>query len=264
MTSHIVPGMIGKFELHGKTPITIEHPSGASGAPAELLTGFTALHMGPRTTGIKVALKRTIVDATHTTFALDTDRAPDGATCTYIIPSRCGPTTQHGTVSFDAVNTTQPPPLSIPVSFPRAFASTPQVTVWLSELDFPTGTKLAVETRAANITPAGFTLFITGLMDLPRALNSVSWVAFEETKKIASGTFVMGKGSEYKCARWHAGITERSEVFMAFNTFSGPPDLLQWVMEDPKREKGVLSVAGRSVNMSLCSTGVAYIVLPEV
>lgn len=136
--------------------------------------------------------------------------------------------------------------------------------MWLSALDFPTGCKLAVETRAANVTPAGFTLFVTGLMDLPRAANAVTWVAWEDTPGVVAGTFVLGKGSEYKGARWHDAISERSEAFVAFNTFSGPPDLLEWVMEDVKREKGVASGAGKSVNTSLCSTGVAYILCPPV
>lgn len=114
------------------------------------------------------------------------------------------------------------------------------------------------------MTPAGFTLFVTGLMDLPRALNQVSWVAFEETPGIVSGTFVMGKGSGYACERWSKAITTGSEVWMGFNTFSGPPDVLEYVINEPEVVEGKVSVVGRSVNKGLCSTGVAYIVFPKV
>lgn len=253
--------MVGKFELTGTTPTTHEfHP----GAASTLLTGFTSLRMGPRKTGIKVSLTRKSLDAEHITFALDTPRAPDSATATFLNPARCGPSTQHGSVDFSSVNTEQPPPLSIPVSFQHAFASTPQVVVWLSALDFVTGSKLAVETRAANVTPAGFTLFVTGLMDLPRAGNTVSWLAFEDAPGVLCGTFVMGKGSSYACERCSGSITAESEVFMAFNTFSGPPDSLEYVMDEPCVRDGSVSVVGRSVNKSLCSTGVAYVVFPKV
>lgn len=219
--------------------------------------------MGPRTTGIKVDLTRTAIDASHIAFALDTPRAPDTATCTFLSPSRCGPTAQHGTVAFSSVSTSQPPPLSIPVAFTREFVSTPQVVVWLSALDFPTVTKLAVETRAANVTPSGFTLFVTGLMDLPRAGNTVSWVAFESGEAV-SGTFVMGKGSSYECERRDEGIVQGSDVFVAFNTFSGPGDGLEWVLEELVVDEGRLRAKGRSVSKALCSTGVAYIVFPPV
>lgn len=252
--------MVGSFNLTSTAPTTHEFPTGVA---RSLLTGFTSLRMGPRTTGIKVALTSTPIDGEHTSFALDTSRAPDSATCTFLNPARCGPTAQHGTVALSSVSTEQNPPLSIPVAFTQPYASTPQVVVWLSALDFPTGTKLAVETRAANVTPSGFTLFVTGLMDLPRVANAVSWVAFE-AGALVSGTFVMGKGSSYECERRAAEITPESEVFVAFNTFSGPPDGLEWVVEEVEVAEGRLGVKGRSVSKALCSTGVAYIVFPAV
>lgn len=254
------PGMVGTFELTGTTPITHEFQPAAA---TTLLTGFTSLRMSPRKTGIKVALTRKPIDENHITFALDTTRAPDSATCTFLNPARCGPSAQHGTVDFSSVNTEQPPPLSIVIPFTHAFTSTPQVVVWLNSLDFVTGSKLAVETRAANVTPSGFTLFVTGLMDLPRAGNTVSWIAFEASPHIVSGTFVFGKGSSYASERWSASIASDSEMFMAFNTFSGPPDSLQY-MAEAKVSDGCVSVTGSSVSKALCSTGVAYIVFPRV
>lgn len=101
-------------------------------------------------------------------------------------------------------------------------------------------------------------------MDLPRAANTVSWVAFEEAAGIVSGTFVMGKGGSYAGERFSERITGQSEVFMAFNTFSGPPDGLLYEIGVPKIEEGRLAVEGSSVNKSLCSTGVAYLVFPPV
>lgn len=249
--------MVGSFEIHGATPVT----QAVVAQSSSILHGFSGLQTSSKKAGFKVCLSSKLVDPHHITYQLDTSaRGVDRAICSYLDPARCGPSVQHGSVNLGAIKADRTPPLSIDINFAKPYAYTPNVVLWLNSLDFPAGTRLGIEARATNITPAGFTLFITGLMDLPHEGNSLTWVAFEDNPNILTGTCILGKGTEYRCSQSHPDITENSEVFIAFNMCSGPPDSIDFVLDRVYLKPGSMGVSGRAGDPVNGTMGFSYIV----
>lgn len=249
--------MVGSFEIHGTTPVT----QAVIAKSDSVLHGFSGLQTSNKKAGFKVNLSSKVVDPHHITYQLDpSNRGIDHAICSYLDPARFGPSVQHGSVNLGAIKADRTPPLSIDICFAKAYAYTPKVVLWLTALDFPAGTRLGIEARATNITPAGFTLFITGLMDLPHEGNMLTWVAFEDNPNIISGTCILGKGTEYRCSQSHPEINENSEVFIAFNMFSGPPDCIDFVLDRVYVKPGTIGISGHAGDPVNGTMGFSYIV----
>lgn len=254
--------MVGNFEISGDKPVTREFKLPVSADT--VLTGFSTLQMSPRHAGIKVGIDGSQVDTHNIKYQLHSTPtlSLDKAVTTYADPARLGSTVQHGTVGLDSGMTDQVPPLSIPVTFKTPYTTTPIVSLWLSELDFPTGTRLGIEARAIHITPTGFTVFVTGLMDLPRKGNQVKWVAYVDKPDVVSGNFILGKGTDYRATKCHPKITKNSEVFMAFNMFSGPIDAIDFEINSVELKEGALTVGGRVGDPKYFTMGVVYLIFP--
>lgn len=101
-------------------------------------------------------------------------------------------------------------------------------------------------------------------MDLPRKGNEVTWVAHPDTSEVVSGNFILGKGTDYRATTCHPKISENSQVFLAFNMFSGPIDAIDFEINSIELKEGALTVGGRTGDSKYFTMGAVYLIFPPV